>query len=317
MAHRSLGPGLDGILIIDKPIGPTSHDVVGLIRRLAATKRVGHGGTLDPFASGVLPLFLGRGTRVVEFHLADRKRYRATVCFGASSTTDDLEGELRPSSGPAPTRDATELALAGFTGPISQRPPAYSAIKVGGRRAYAMARAGEVVTLAEREVTIHELSLVAWKGSDQERPIAVLDVECSAGTYIRALARDLGEQLGSAAYLGALRRTAAGPFTERDAIALDTVRAAAADHPAAIVRLLRPIDTGLERFPEVTLTPQELDAVARGQFIRPAAGFETGAERYRLRAPDGLLAAVATEAPHGRLAPDKVLVTPAGSALPA
>ncbi len=317
MAHKSLGPGLDGILVVDKPIGPTSHDVVGLVRRLAATKRVGHGGTLDPFASGVLPLFLGRGTRIVEFHLADRKRYRATVCFGASSSTDDLEGELTPSPGPAPTRDQVEAGLAGLSGPISQRPPAYSAIKVGGRRAYAMARAGETVTLAEREVTIHELALVSWDGSDADRPIAVLDVECSAGTYIRALARDLGEQLGSAAYLGALRRTAAGPFPERDAIPLDTVRAAAADDPAAMVSLLRPIDTGLERFPDVILTPAELDSVARGQFIRPAAGFVPGAERYRLRAPDGALAAVAAEAPHGRLAPDKVLVTPAGSVVPA
>ena len=317
MAHKSLGPGLDGILIVDKPIGPTSHDVVGLVRRLAATKRVGHGGTLDPFASGVLPLFLGRGTRVVEFHLADRKRYRATVCFGASSSTDDLEGELTPSSGPPPTREAVEAGLAGLTGPISQRPPAYSAVKVGGRRAYALARAGEIVILAERQVTIHALALVSWDGGDPDRPIAILDVECSAGTYIRALARDLGEGLGSAAYLGALRRTAAGPFLEADAIPLDTVRAAAADDPAAVARLLRPIDTGLERFPDVALTPDELDAVARGQFIRPAAGFEPGAERYRLRAPDGALAAVATEAPHGRLAPDKVLVTPAGSTVPA
>ncbi len=317
MAHKSLGPGLDGILVVDKPVGPTSHDVVGLVRRLAATKRVGHGGTLDPFASGVLPLFLGRATRVVEFHLGDRKRYRATVCFGASSSTDDLEGELTPAPGPAPRQEAAEAGLAGLTGPISQRPPAYSAIKVGGRRAYAMARAGEVVTLAERQVTIHELALVSWDGSDPDRPIAVLDVECSAGTYIRALARDLGELLGSAAYLGALRRTAAGPFPASEAIPLDAVRAAAADDPAAVAGLLRPIDTGLERFPDVALSPQELEAVARGQFIRPAAGFEPGAEHYRLRAPDGALAAVAIEAPHGRLAPDKVLVTPTGSVVPA
>ena len=315
MAHRSLGPGIDGILVVDKPIGPTSHDIVGLIRRMAATKRVGHGGTLDPFASGVLPVFLGRGTRVVEFHLADRKRYRATVCFGASSTTDDLEGELTPASGPAPSRDDLETALPGLTGPISQRPPAYSAIKVGGRRAYAMARAGETVKLAERQVTIHDLSLVSWDDTDPERPIAVLDVECSAGTYIRALARDLGDRLGNAAYLGALRRTAAGPFADTDAIPLDAIRKAAAEDPEAIARLLRPIDTGLERFPDVALTLGEVEAVARGQFIRPAAGFEAGAERYRLRAPDGALAAVAIEAPGGRLAPDKVLVTPAGSAV--
>jgi tRNA pseudouridine55 synthase len=313
VAHKSLGPGLDGILVIDKPIGPTSHDVVGLVRRLAATKRVGHGGTLDPFASGVLPLFLGRGTRVVEFHMGDRKRYRATVCFGASSTTDDLEGELTPSAGAPPSRAAVDGALPGLTGPISQRPPAYSAIKVGGRRAYAMARAGETVTLAERQVTIHALELLSWDDNDPQRPIAVLDVACSAGTYVRALARELGERLGTAAYLGALRRTEAGPFSEADALPLDAVRGAAAEDPAAIARLLLPIDTGLDRFPEVPLTSDEIDAVARGQFIRPAAGFAPGAERYRLRGLDGALAAIAIEAPGGRLAPDKVLVTPVGS----
>lgn len=316
MARSSLGPGLDGILVIDKPIGPTSHDIVGLVRRLAATKRVGHGGTLDPFASGVLPLFLGRGTRVVEFHLTDRKAYRATVCFGASSATDDLEGELTPAVGPAPSREAVEAALPGLTGPIAQRPPAYSAIKVGGRRAYAMARAGETVELKERQVTIFEMTLVSWDGSDADRPIAILDVRCSAGTYIRAVARDLGERLGSAGYLGALRRTAAGPFGEADALPLETVRAAAADGPAALVALLRPIDTGLDRFPVIDLSRGETEAVARGQYVRPAAGFEAGAERYRLRTMDGALAAIAIEAGPGRLAPDKVLVAPAASATP-
>ena len=158
VARSSLGPGLDGIVVVAKPAGPTSHDVVALVRRLAATKRVGHGGTLDPFAAGVLPIFLGHATRIVEYHLGDRKAYRATVCFGASSTTDDLEGELTPAAdGTAPTRAAVEAALAGLTGTISQRPPAYSAIKVGGRRAYAMARAGETVLLPPREVTIHAL----------------------------------------------------------------------------------------------------------------------------------------------------------------
>ena len=144
MARSSLGPGLDGILVVAKPAGPTSHDVVALVRRLAATKRVGHGGTLDPFAAGVLPVFLGHGTRVVEYHLGDRKAYRATICFGASSATDDLEGELTPApEGTAPSRETVETALTDLTGTISQRPPAYSAIKVGGRRAYAMARAGD------------------------------------------------------------------------------------------------------------------------------------------------------------------------------
>ncbi len=239
MAHRSLGPGLDGILVVDKPIGMTSHDVVALVRRLAATKRVGHGGTLDPFATGVLPVFLGRATRVVEFHLADRKAYRATICFGASSTTDDLEGERTPADGPAPSRAAVEAALPTFTGVIEQRPPAFSAIKVGGRRAYAMARAGETVELASRIVTIERFDLVDWDETDPDRPIAIVDVLCSAGTYVRALARDLGTVLGNAAYLGALRRTAAGSFTIEDTISLDDVRAAAADGPAGLLpRLL-------------------------------------------------------------------------------
>jgi tRNA pseudouridine55 synthase len=306
---------LDGILVVDKPIGPTSHDLVGLVRRLAATKRVGHGGTLDPFASGVLPIFLGRATRVVEFHLADRKAYRATICFGASSTTDDLEGEMTPASGAAPSRDDVESALREFTGQISQRPPAFSAIKVGGRRAYAVARAGGTVELKERDVTIELLELVSWDGSEPDRPIAIVDVVCSAGTYIRALARDLGEHVGSAAYLGALRRTAAGPFRDVDSIPLDGVRAAAAEGPGTLAALLRPIDTGLDRFPSIDLTQAEVAAVARGQFVRPATEVPAGHDHYRLRGPDGSLVAIAIPAGHGRLAPDKVLVTaesPAG-----
>jgi tRNA pseudouridine55 synthase len=255
-------------------------------------------------------VFLGRATRVVEFHLADRKRYRATVCFGASSSTDDLEGELTPSAGPAPTRAGVEAALPAFIGTIQQRPPAYSAIKLGGRRAYAMARAGEAVELAPREITIQELTLIDWDGSDPERPFAIVDVTCSAGTYVRALARDLGERLGNAAYLGALRRTGAGTFGEADALSLDVVRAAAGRGSDDLAVLLRPVDFGLERFPDVPLTDREVDAVARGQFIRPAAGFEAGAARYRLRTPDGRLAALAVAIDGGRLAPDKVLVDP-------
>jgi tRNA pseudouridine55 synthase len=313
MARSSLGPGLDGILVIAKPAGPTSHDVVALVRRLAATKRVGHGGTLDPFASGVLPVFLGHGTRVVEYHLGDRKAYRATVCFGASSTTDDLEGELTPAPGPAPTRAAVEESLPRMTGAISQRPPAYSAIKVGGRRAYAMARAGETVELASREVTIHSLDLVAWDDTDPDRPIAVLDITCSAGTYVRALARDLGASLGSAAYLGALTRTASGPFTIETATALDEIRSAAAESPAGLLPLLLPLDTGLDDFPVVTLSGDEQAAVTKGQFIRPAGGLPGRADHYRLVGPDGTLVAIASSQA-GRLAPDKVFMAPIGAA---
>src|SRR6478735_6300786 len=226
-----------GVLVVAKPVGPTSHDIVGLVRRLAATKRVGHGGTLDPFASGVLPVFLGRATRLVEYHLGDWKRYRATVCFGATSTTDDLEGALSPVAGPAPTRETVESALGGFRGTIEQRPPAYSAIKVAGRRAYAMARAGETLELAPRSVAIDAIEIVSWDEATAGEPVAVIDVACSAGTYVRSLARDLGAAVGSAAYLGALVRTASGPFTLAGAVGLDEVRAAAA-RGAEVLRAL-------------------------------------------------------------------------------
>jgi len=308
VAHKSLGPGLDGILVVAKPPGPTSHDIVALVRRLAATKRVGHGGTLDPFAAGVLPIFLGKATRVVEFHMGDRKAYRATVCFGATSTTDDLEGELAP-AGTAPTREAVEAALPGLTGTIRQRPPTYSAIKLDGRRAYAIARSGETPALTEREVTVFRLDLESWDGSDPERPVAVVEVECSAGTYIRALARDLGAKLGGGAYLGSLTRTASGPFRLESATTLDDVRAAAADGPDGLMPLLQPVDTGLDAFPRVALDADEMAAIARGQFVRPRAGIPGPASRYRLVGPDAALVGIAA-AQGDRLAPDKVFIDP-------
>jgi tRNA pseudouridine55 synthase len=273
---------MDGVLLVDKPAGPTSHDVVALVRRLALTRRIGHGGTLDPFASGVLPLFLGSATRLVEYHLGDDKAYRATVCFGATSTTDDLDGELSPVPAPAPARDALEALLPELVGPQLQQPPAFSAIQVGGRRAYALARAGETVELAPRQVEIKGLELLDWDGTDPARPIAVLDVTCSAGTYVRALARDLGARLGSGAYLGALVRTASGPFLLEAARSLDEIRSAAATAgPDGIRELLLPPDTGLEALPAVSLTPDEIADASQGRYVRPldAAGLIVGMGR--------------------------------------
>jgi tRNA pseudouridine55 synthase len=299
---------MDGILVVAKPVGPTSHDAVGLVRRLAATKRVGHGGTLDPFASGVLPVFLGKATRLVEYHLGDRKRYRATVCFGASSTTDDLEGALTPAGGPPPTREAVEAALGPFRGEIEQRPPAYSAIKVAGRRAYAMARAGQSVELAPRAVTIHALDLVDWDETTPGEPVAIVDVKCSAGTYVRSLARDLGEAVGSAAYLGALVRTASGPFDLADAASLDDVRAAAEAGPERLAALLRPIDAGLD-LPTIDVPDGALTAIARGQAIGvpPGTGPLDSDVPLRLVDGEGRLIAIARVA-GTKLLPDKVLI---------
>lgn len=303
---------VDGILVVDKPVGPTSHDIVALVRRLAGTRRIGHGGTLDPFASGVLPLYLGLGTRVVEFHLGARKAYRATVVFGGSSTTDDLEGEIAPAEGPPPTREAVASALAGFRGEQEQRPPAFSARRVGGRRAYALARRGETPELKPRAVTFHTLELTGWEDADPEHPTAVVDVACSAGTYVRALARDLGAAVGSAAYLGALRRTASGPFTLADAHSLDEVRAAAAEERFA--DLLLAAGAGLDDLPAVTLAAAELRIVAHGGWTGRAERLGTAGEgiapggAVRLLAPGGSLAAIARVADGGRLVTDKVLL---------
>ncbi len=300
---------MHGVLVVAKPTGPTSHDVVALVRRLAGTRRIGHGGTLDPFASGVLPLFLGGATRVVEYHLGDDKAYRATICFGSTSTTDDLDGDLTPVAGPVIDRPAVEAGLAAMLGRQLQRPPAYSAVQVGGRRAYAMARAGETVELPPRAVTLHALDLLEWDEADPARPIAIVDVRCSAGTYVRALARDLGQRLGTGAYLGALVRSASGPFHLEDAHPLDRIReAAAADGPAGVRRLLLPIDTGLDAIPAVPLTEAEIADATLGRFVRPQAGVLAAEEGVDVRLLDAAGVLIGLGRREGaRIAPTKIL----------
>jgi tRNA pseudouridine55 synthase len=301
---------MDGVLILRKPPGPTSHDLVGLVRRLSGTKRVGHGGTLDPFAAGVLPVFLGLATRLVEYHMGDDKAYRATVCFGASSATDDRDGELVKGQGPAPTREAVVAALDGFRGQVEQRPPAFSALKVAGRRAYELAREGIATELAMRTVTIHRIELVEWDETDPERPTAVLDVECGAGTYIRAIARDLGELLGCGAYLGALTRTSSGPFRLEAAHDLDEVREAALGGPAGLAGLLLPIDAGLDGMASTQLTDAEVAAVSRGQQIKPVNHPNVEADKpLRLLDERGALVGVGT-VKAGRIVPEKIFVAP-------
>lgn len=306
--------GPDGVLVVHKPAGPTSHDIVGLVRRLAGTRRIGHGGTLDPFASGVLPLFLGAATRLAEYHLGRDKRYRATVCFGASSTTDDLEGELTR-AGKAPDQAAVEAALAGFRGTIEQRPPDFSAVKIGGRRAYAMARAGITPELRPRTVTIHALELLSWDATDADRPIGTIDLSCSAGTYVRSVARDLGAATGSAAYLGSLVRTSSGSFGLEDAVSVETIREAATRSGAAgVAGLLRPVDAGLEWMARATVSKEEIPRLLQGQAVRPADP-SPGQDEEPVRVTDvaGRLLAIGSIR-DGQVAPRKVLVRPPADA---
>lgn len=314
--RRNEGPRIDGILVVAKPAGPTSHDIIDIVRRLSGVRRVGHGGTLDPFAMGVLPVFLGRATRMVDYHRTDDKAYRASVVFGASSTTDDIDGQMTPLGGPVPTREAVEAALGAFRGPIEQVPPDHSAVHVRGVRAYEVARDGQKPELEPRTVIIQALELTAWDVADPERPMAELEVRCSAGTYVRALARDLGRQLGCGAYLGALTRTASGPFSIDRAHSLEHVRAALA--AGEIEPLLLAPDAGLEHIPMVRVPGRDLAAIARGQIIRirgavsgtvAAAAVLEGAEVVRAHDERGALVAMAhTE--HGRLYPDKVFISP-------
>ncbi|HEY8806779.1 MAG TPA: tRNA pseudouridine(55) synthase TruB [Candidatus Limnocylindria bacterium] len=219
--------GLAGILAVDKPLGWTSFDVVAVARRSLGAKRVGHGGTLDPLATGVLPLLVGSATKFADRLHTASKVYAAIVTFGSETTTDDREGTAtREAEPPALSIDALDAALAPFRGVQAQVPPAFAAVKVDGRRAYSRARAGETMELAARAVTVERLAIASW-----DAPALRLLVVCSTGTYIRSLARDIGRAVGSAAHLGGLRRLAVGALTIDDALDVETLRATP---PAAV-----------------------------------------------------------------------------------
>jgi tRNA pseudouridine55 synthase len=211
-----------GLVVVDKPAGFTSHDVVARLRRILRTRKVGHAGTLDPMATGVLVCGVGRGTKLLGHLALDRKAYAATIRLGATTTTDDAEGEVVATADPGGVTDAAVAAgIAALTGPILQVPSTVSAIKVDGRRAYARVRAGEQVVLPARPVTVSAFTVLARRGADLE-----VAVECSSGTYVRALARDLGAGLGVGGHLTALRRTRVGPFRLEHARTLPELEAA-------------------------------------------------------------------------------------------
>jgi tRNA pseudouridine55 synthase len=263
-----------GWLVLDKPVGMTSTHAVSVVKRVFQAKRAGHAGTLDPLASGLLPIALGEATKTVPFVMDGRKIYRFTVRWGEERDTDDAEGRVTATSAERPSAPAIRALLPRFTGEIAQVPPRFSAVKVEGERAYDLARDGEVVELEARPVEIHRLELLEMPDADH----TVLAAECGKGTYVRALARDIGRALGCFGHVAALRRTAVGPFTEDIATALATLQealpAAAQDAAlpadeiaaAALPRLL-PVEAGLSALPALRVSSSDAGRLARGQAV--------------------------------------------------
>ncbi|MGF6310982.1 tRNA pseudouridine55 synthase [Bradyrhizobium sp. i1.8.4] len=255
-----------GWVVLDKPIGMTSTQAVAVLKRLFQAKRAGHAGTLDPLASGGLPIALGEATKTVPFVMDGRKRYRFTVCWGEERDTDDTEGRPVRTSESRPTADSIRDLLPRFTGVIEQIPPQYSAIKVQGERAYDLARDGETVELKPRPVEIHELTLVEHGDNGQ----SVFEAECGKGTYVRALARDMGRILGCFGHICALRRTLVGPFTERDMIPLEQLEALcnrAASGEGSLADALLPVETALDDIPALAVTRADAARLHRGQAV--------------------------------------------------
>jgi tRNA pseudouridine55 synthase len=253
---------LDGLLVIDKPEGPTSHDVVARMRRVLRERRIGHTGTLDPLATGVLALLVGRATRLAQFLSSDEKQYRARIRLGRATTTWDREGDPVGEPVDATSIDAAriEAALAAFRGSFLQTPPGYSAKKIGGERAHRLARRGEAMELTPAPVTVHALEVVAIEGVD-----VTVDVRASAGFYVRSLAHDLGMALGCGAHLQALRRTAAGPLGLDGALPLAEAEA----DPDAARAHVRPLSALLPEWPAVRVTAEGVARVRSGAVLRP------------------------------------------------
>jgi tRNA pseudouridine55 synthase len=273
---------ISGVLVVDKPIGLTSHDVVQIIRKGTRIRRAGHTGTLDPRASGVLVILLGPAVRLSEYVAASDKRYQAVIQLGSSTDTYDAEGQVLNSSPVNITEEEFVQALNGFIGEITQVPPPYSAVKVGGRKAYEMARQGEEVDLAPRTIQVYSLELLEW-----DPPEAVIDVYCSSGTYVRSLANDLGEKLGCGAHLVGLRRTKSGRFTLRDAVPLRKLREAF--DVGNWYQYLIPAAEALSDWPAIELNHAQVEEVRHGHRV---PGHSDGVLRVRGISEQGELVAL-------------------------
>ncbi|MBN1953930.1 MAG: tRNA pseudouridine(55) synthase TruB [Anaerolineae bacterium] len=287
---------MNGILNLDKPRRLTSHDVVNRVRQVARQRRVGHAGTLDPLATGVLVVCLGQATRLVEYLVDSPKQYRARVRLGQETDTYDVEGVVVAERPVAVDRAELEDALSSFHGPILQVPPMYSAVRHRGRRLYDLARQGIEVPRQPRPVEIERLTLQDWAP-----PEFTLEVTCSPGTYIRSLAHDLGRQLGCGAHLVSLVRLASGDFHLQDALPLDSLT------PARLPSQLLPMDAALQRYPALELDEQEARAVQSGQAVSAAAAAADGAVARAYGPAGGLLAVMVYQADRGAWQPRKVL----------
>ena len=261
MGRKRKGNPVHGWLVLDKPLGLSSNQALGRARFLLQAAKAGHAGTLDPLATGILPLAFGEATKLVSYAMDGTKTYQFTVCWGESRTTDDDEGEVVERSDVRPDAAAIEAVLPVFTGAIMQKPPAFSAIKVNGKRAYDLARAGDAPDLPAREIHIDRLALLE-AGTETSR----FEIDCGKGTYIRSLARDMAEALGSRGYVSELRRTRVGPFTEDDAFSLDKLEEIS--HKALPEKALLPLEAPLDDIPEVAVMDSEAHRLRLGQAIR-------------------------------------------------
>lgn len=255
---------LNGIMLIDKPCDWTSHDVVGKLRGILHERRIGHSGTLDPMATGLLVVFVGRATRAVEFAEADSKEYIAGLRLGISTDTQDITGNTLKSSNSLPSKAELEQALSAFKGEISQIPPMYSAIKVGGRKLYELARRGESVERKPRRVTIDKLDIIGENDGDY-----ILDVVCSKGTYIRTLCNDIGDTLGCGGCMSSLRRVKAGAFSIEKAHTIDEIQAAADN--GGLDEIIIPVDRLFSAYPELTVRDTAEKKLRNGNVIKLAA----------------------------------------------
>ena len=295
--------------MLDKPVGMTSTHAVARVKRAFQAKKAGHAGTLDPLASGLLPIALGEATKTVPFVMDGRKRYRFTVRWGIETDTDDSEGRPVATSEARPSADAVRAVLPQFTGAISQVPPKFSAIKIEGERAYDLARDGEAVELAPRTIEIHALALTETPDADH----AVFEAECGKGTYVRALARDFGRTLGSAGHVVALRRTMVGSFSEADAAGIDALSAygeAAATAKIPPPPFLLGVETALHALPSLNVSSADAARLARGQAVlvrgRDAPVMNGG---WIAVSTEGRLIALAT-AEQGELHPRRIFNLP-------